>query len=242
MIDSARSSTVQFLASGIKYLIEKNDIDKVKKIPSDSIYKQSSGIILLFIINLASVVEGILREYLIDMTYESFKVLKPEYTSKHENLSRDKSYKFIANTLSQMSYNSLKKYFKIKCGEKFDMKFENKCIGEDIEMLFNLRNLIVHSNPVKFKWGEEGKEDKYEGQDRLTYNCFSFEGKYKKIYDFLKKKKLVKDEDKEKWFIDNFSNKKILTYFYKLVFDKYLKLDIWNNCGRVLSIKNNIMK
>lgn len=261
--NNIRSSNVQYVASGLRYLLDNVDIEEVRKCPTDKTYRMSSGIIFILIASLASVVEGILKVYLSGEIDEAITALSEEkillkeknqsLISKICNTKLDlkTNKELILNILKgklvsieEMNYTQLKNEFKKIKGESFDEKLKFTCestknqknISEGISMLFQFRNFIVHSN---------SSEIKFTGKKLIinehTHSDYEFKGKTKKLYDYLTKEKLIKD-NKEGWFIDQLTNKEILNFFFNLVFKDFLKLAIWDTSPNVTSIKNIIRK
>ena len=122
------------------------------------------------ILHSATIIEGFICQFLNDnlvMIDES-----PTLKGRLENE--------FSQRIENSSWNELQNLYKLMFGKDLSNEVNNE-IWKGVAFLFNLRNMLVHSNQLKVTYYEENKKTKIFG-------------KYEKIYKFLAIEKKIIDE------------------------------------------------
>ncbi len=218
---SLQSPTWSYVASTINWV---NSTNPYKQSPSEpSFAKVGEGLRMVMITSIASVFEGLMKDYLQERLSKTKERIEFTKNKKIEVLTALEIQNFQWGQLKDIFEKIEKRKFKDTIIEMSDIGFY-----EDVEMIFKFRNFIVHSNYIKEDYVEKNNGSiVFSQSDKKT----------KQLKDYIKQRKLNIEDESEKYFVEIYFTQKLLSHFVDTM-NNFFKLKLFRN--DVISTFNQI--
>jgi hypothetical protein len=253
------STTIQYIGSGLKYLKNTTNIGNIDKHGQYQTYKMQEGIKVLFIISLASLIEGVIKTYLKSKVEDGLKIKRmiekriackekiddkeketiglsaffkdQELEVKNADKLMNKIIQLKIDNIENLSWENLKKEFKMISEHDFE-ELSNKHqseLSKSIEFIFKFRNLFIHGNIIDHKVTDNGTVE--------------FLGKAKDLYAFIRKNSLEKESPQNAdHFIEYIVTDKLVDFLFEKIYTNFIELPIWSKSFKTKNMINLIYR
>jgi hypothetical protein len=157
----------------IKWLQKERDVFSTKN-KSGEFYERLRGINSTIILLSAACLEGFLVECLSCYTI-GVRLME-------KNTLEEKAEHAFLKKVSESTFSKLPELFSLKLGKPLEELIKDKSLIEGVEIIFKFRNKIAHAVSPIYQTHVTDFEDDIE---------YEMEKQYKVIHDYLKKKKLI---------------------------------------------------